>query len=454
MTGMMTTRHLRGLFCGLLASTAVLGSAAQAQESQSGNRSALTLSMGVTTGRNLDLDPGSDTSVTRLNGRIGYIYQMQTRQTLLRFNAAVAPETDDTSTGTYPSLGFRLEHEMPRNRVTLDAGYQRARVTDQSISVDDAGTIVAYDVSGERSLARVSAGFEGGLGMPLGYSLNMSHSEVDYFDLSQIGSYSPSKTDGVSGRLRLDLSPMTSASLNLSHQRYAADNNDRTRRTTDSASLGLSQRIDALTDIGFSIGRRQVETDRLSRGRQSESGTTFGLDLTRDDQLGGYSFGYDHTLTEQGQRDSVTVGRNREGKFGEFSGMIGLSKGENGDPDVIGSMSYTTDLPRDRLRASLSRSIRSDDAGEDVVSTRVSGSLSHTLTSANSLNFGVTASTLEYPDRDKVRLDASVGYQHFLTQDVSLQAGVRFGLLQETNEENADSQSLFLTLTREFEFLH
>lgn len=452
---MITRHHLRWALLGLWASTAVFGSAAQAQDSrEGGNRSTLTFSLGATTGKNLDLDAGSDKTTSRLTGRIGYLYEMRTRQTQLRFNAAVAPETDSDGSGTYPSFGLNLTHEAPRTKLTFGANYVRARVTDQSISVDEAGTIVAYDVSGERSLTGVSAGIEGGIGMPLGYNLNLSHSEVDYFNLPSGSDYAASKTDRISGRLRADISPMTQASLNLGHSRYASENADQTRRITDSASIGLSQRLDAITDLGFSIGRQRVETTRLSTGTKTKSGATFGLDLTRDDQLGSYTVSYDQSVTENGQRDSVLFGRSREGKFGKFSGTLGLSKGEEGDPDVIGSLNYTTDLPRDRLRASLSRAIRSDDDGNDVVSTRLTGGLSHTLSSVNALNFGVTASTLEYTSKDKVRLDASVGYQHLLTQDISLQAGMRFGFLQETDKEDADSQSLFLTLTREIEFLH
>lgn len=447
----MISRPWRGAALGgLLASAAVLCGPALAQQAE-GTRSTLTLGFGVESGRNLDLNPGSKDNSTRLTGTLGYNYVMQSRQTLLSFDAALAPETGDSGDGTYPSAGVKWQYEGARTRLNFDARYSEAKVTDQNLGFDeDTGAIIVYDGTGTRVMKRVSAGIEGGVDMPLGYTLQVDTSAVDYRGTS---SYSDSTSTGIKGGLRADVSAMTRLNLDLSHRLYESDNLDQTRRTTDRATFGVTQRIDALTSVTASIGDERVETRRVTQDTEIESGAIYGLGVTRADQLGSYGLRYDQSITENGAREALVASRDRETQFGKFAGTLGLSKGDTGGSDWIGSLTYATQLPRDTLSARFSRGVSTDDDGEDVVVTRLAGNIRHSLSEVNALNFGLVASATEYPDRDRTRLDATVSYQHLLTQDVSLQAGVQLRLAQDTDREDAKSQSVFLNLTRTFDFL-
>lgn len=440
-----------------LCGVCLTGGAALAQQADEGGaRSTITTSMGLTAGRNLDLDPGANDTTDRLNGVLGYTYQMRTRQTDLSFTAQVRPEKEDgDDAGFYPAVGLDLTHEAARTRFSLGANYGEARVTDQSLGFDaDTGAIIEYSGTGTRAVTTVQAGVEGGIDMPLGYSLGLTHTGINYRDMSAGSSYYDSTTDGVKAGLRADVSAMTSLSLNLGHRRYAAENPQRTTRTTDSLSFGLDQRVSALTMLNASVGRERIETERRGDETEKTSGMIYGLGVTRDDPLGSYQLNYNRSITENGQRDSVIFGRKRETQFGNFLGTIGISKGEESDADWIGSLAYGKKLPRDVLSAKMSRAVQTNDDGDDVVVTRISGSVSHAFSDLNSVNLGLMASGTEYPERDKTRFDATVSYQHLLTRDVSLEAGVRFGMATQTDREDADSQSLFLTVSRQFEFLN
>jgi hypothetical protein len=429
---------------------------ARKRATEGGTRSKITAGFGIEAGRNLDLNPGAKDNNARLNGTLGYVYEMRTRQTQLSFDARIQPQTDDNhNNGLYPRLGLNWQYEASRTRFNFGASYGEARVTDQSLGFDEnTGAIIEYDGTGTRVMKQATAGIEGGLDMPLGYTVQASRNDVDYRDMSASSSQAPSTSTTVKAGLRADVSSMTKLNLDLSHNRYTADNVDQVRRNTDGVTLGVTQRVDAITALQASIGRQRVETHRLGRATDTESGMVFGLGVTRNDTLGSYGLNYGRTIAESGARDTLTFNRDQQTRLGSFSAALGASRGDSKDVDWIGKLAYVAELPRDRLSASLSRAVQSDNNGDDVVVTRLSGNVQHALSEVNSLDFGLMASASEYPTRDSSRLDATMSYQHMLTQDVSLEAGVRLGLAQQSRREDAESQSLFLNLTRQFEFLH
>ncbi|RWR29828.1 hypothetical protein D2T29_13655 [Sinirhodobacter populi] len=446
--------HVGGALCGLLAVSVCTPLWAQ-EASEGGTRSTITTSIGVEAGRNLDLDPGMKDSSARLYGTLGYAYEMRTRQTLLSFDAEIQPQTDDDSSdGLYPNASLKWVHEASRTRFNFSADYTEAKVTDQSIGFDpDTGQIIDYDESGTRIRRHVSAGVEGGLDMPLGYSLQFNRSELDYRDTPANSSNAPNTSTGVQAMLRANVSSMTQLNLELAHQLYKSEGSSLRQRTTDMATLGVQQRFDALTMFSLSLGSSRIETERRNRPDETSDGLVVKFGLQREDPLGLYRLDINQLQTENGGRRYFTLGRDRETAVGTFSGTLGVTKADEGSTDWIGTLSYETELPRDSLKVSMVRSLSTDDDGDDVVVTRITGGVAHKLSDVNRLNFGLTASSTEYPDRDKQRLDATVSYAHTLTQTVSLEAGVKLGLAKSSYEEDADSQSLFLTLSRKFDFL-
>ncbi|RWR08141.1 hypothetical protein [Paenirhodobacter populi] len=428
----------------------------QNQVPAGGVLSTFSTQIGVEAGRNLDLDPGSKDKIARLYGLLGYSYRMTTRQTMLSFSAQIRPETDDNDQGLFPQGALQWTHEGARTRFSFGANYAEARITDQSIAFDDeTGQILNYDISGTRAQTRLNASVEGGIDMPLGYTLQVDRSEITYSD-TPAGStgYSDSTTTGAAAKLRADISAMTQLSLDLSHRLYEVEGGASLRqRTTDQASLGVQQRIDALWSVSASVGRSWIDTERIDRPDESIAGMTYVLGAKRADALGAYSFDFAQSQTESGSRRTVSLGRERETDLGRISGAIGISRGESGGSDMIGQLAFSTELPRDTLRANVARSVQTDDDGDDVVVTRISANVGHKLSEVNGLNFGLTASATEYPTYDKNRLDATVSYEHLLSRDVNLEAGVKMSLSQSGVQEDANSQSLFLTLSRNFNFL-
>lgn len=439
-----------------------------------GASSTLTTSFGVESGKNLDLVRGVNDTMTRLNGVVDYAYRLKTQQTDLSLELGIAPETDNSNSGSgdqlYPHARLKVTHDLSAaTNFSIDANYDEAKVTDQSLGFDSTtGQILDYAGSGTRVLRRLSAGIEHGKDLPFGYTLNANVSDVSYRNLtgqntSTGSSYRPSRSTSVSGGVHADVSPMTRLLLNLEHDLYTSDvsaaNGDAAsavrRRTTDSASVGIQQRLDTATMLNASIGYETVDTARLGVPNETVNGTIFGLGAQRDDTLGYYRADYGRQITQNGQRDSLTVTRERETTTGKLTGTFGISRGDSGSSDWIGSLDYGTELLRDKLTATLARSVQTDSDGNDVVVTRVAANAEHKLTDMSALDLGLVASSTEYPDYSSRRVDATFAYQHLLTRDVSVEAGLRYGLSQSgNNSQDADKQSVYLTLTRSFQFLH
>lgn len=456
------TRWCRAVLGGLLATAALTSLPASAQDQAvnpnapaEGRRSVFTFSLGGTHGRNLDLDPGVKDSSTWLQGGLSYAYMLTSRATDLTFSAAVNPQYEDGGdSALYPSAGLALTHTGARTRMSFNADYSQTRVSDQSIGYDDTGSVLTYAGSGRRNFRQASARIEGGIDMPFGYSLSARQSDVDYSDMEDTGDNAPTKTNSLALGLRADVSSMTRLTFDASQEKYDSEGTSETHRRTDDARLGLKQRVDGQTSLTASLGSARVRTERTNQPDKLSEGTVFGLGVTREDPLGSYSLGYNRNYTENGARDEFLFGRERETPLGAFSGRIGVSKGEDDGTDWIGDIGYRTTLSRQELTLNLARMVTTNDDGEDVVLTRISGNILHELSPVNALNFGLTASLSEAPDDETTRIDANVGYQHALNTQTSLEAGLRWGVSERTDREDAQMESVYLMLTRRFERLH
>ncbi len=433
------------------------GAQAQAQDQIEGTHSTIFTKIGMEAGRNLDLDPGANDKSARLYGALGYAYEMRTRQSQLSFDARVRPQTDDDNgDGLFPQGSLRWMHETARMRFSFDASYAEAKVTDQSIAFDETtGQILNYDTSGTRIQTRVGGKVEGGVDMPFGYTISVDQSKIDYRDTGPENGDTPNTSTGAGVTLRADVSSMTQLNLILNHRYYETEGSrSLSSRTTNMAMVGIQQRIDALTSVSASVGETSIRTEKVNAPDETRNGMSFVLGGKRLDPLGSYQVNLTQSQTQNGSRQDFTIGRDRETPFGSFSGLIGASQGEAGGADWIGKMSYKTELPRDMLTASMGRSVQTDDDGDDVVVTLASAQIGHKLSEVNRLNFGLTASMTEYASYDKSRLDATMSYTHDLTENISLEAGLEFGVAKTSDQETARSQSVFLSLSRNFDFLH
>lgn len=435
---------------GMVVSAALAPWPVLSQETETGRKGVFSIGIDLEAGNNVNLKSNGNGSDYRASTRLGYDYRLKTETTELTFGLSANPEFvahEDVTAQPKLTLGFT--QRSARSELSFTADYQRSKVTDQSIAYETDGTPLYYDGTGERGLGSVTAKLTGGIDQPFVYVLGLNHSKVDYFG-ETAGDQSPTRNTGATLDLRADLSSTRQLGLSFSHRLYEVDNSAALSRRSDSARVSLSQRINAVTRLGFSVGHSKVESERVS-GTTTVSGTTWGLSLTRDDPRGTTALSYDRSFSETGTRDDVLLSRKAETRLGKFDGSIGLTRGETGSTDVIAGLGYEMELPRDRLSLDLSRRITTNDAGEDVLLTQFAGNYAHEISSVNALNFGLTANLSEAPDEKRTRVDGSISYSHDLTPEAALSAGVRLGLSKRTGLDDTDRQALFISFDRRFE---
>ncbi|WP_349294629.1 hypothetical protein ABEB22_21160 (plasmid) [Thioclava sp. 'Guangxiensis'] len=453
-SGRRTALFSGALLLGVLSGMPVLlPGAAMAQEIE-GSHSALGLSMGIEAGRNLDLESDNEARESRLNTALSYRLSRQTARASLDLGSNLRWYLEDGGEDVFlPRLNGAYRLEGARSRLTLGLGYTRTEVTDQSVSYDDTGTLTSYDGTGLRSVLNGSAGFEGGIDAPLGYSLGYRHTDVSY-DGTRSGSFSASTRDFYDLGLRLTPDALGEVRLDLHHDRYRVDNSTRTERLTSRITLSGTRRLDAITRLSLGVGYSEIDTTRTTID-SARQGMGFSLGVVRDDPLGHSSASLSRALTASGQRDELVIGRVRTLKTGRLEGLVGLSRSDRGSLDWIASLDWVSERPRDTLRVGLTRRISSDNDNNDVVVTRVNGTLSHKFGEASSLRLALQASLQDNETgASRQRASASLSYLRQLTRETRLDLGLRKEYSRNTSDRTANSEVVFVTLERDLDFLH
>lgn len=266
--------------------------------------------------------------------------------------------------------------------------------------------------TGTRASTSLKAAIRWGEGQPLSYGLTATSNETDYSNTSS--TLFDSQRVGLTGEVTARLSPVTSVSLNLGRSRFTDD-------------------------------------DPISGTRIT---TTFGGNLRHERDNGTISIGLSVARTEDGSRESLTFGRNFELAQGTLDVNLGFTRGVSGGTTVTGSLGWQQELPNGALSAAVKRSVGPGaDDGERIISTLSLG-MSRDLSPLIGLNLG-----LNYVDSEETATGASVTNADFsasvsyaLTSDWSLDMGYTHRLRDTSTGPEASSDTLFLSIGRNFSF--
>jgi outer membrane usher protein FimD/PapC len=263
--------------------------------------------------------------------------------------------------------------------------------------------------TGNRRATRFDVRLDLGTAAPLGASLAAGFDRNDYSDVSD-ADLVDNQTLSLEGTLRLRFSETLSGDVSLRHERYEAEDAAATRRETEDLDIGLRQaispRLDVSAGVGFSVER--VEE--------------FGTATTSDDV-------------------TARVGLDLDLPNGGLAVDIGLDSAE---------ISFRQTLPRGSLSAALSHNPDADGSGSTSVAAL---NYSQSLSAVSGLNLGLSYSDFSDPDENDVtRTDLTASYTHSLTEDWGLTAGASLTRRDEATLGAASSSTLFLSLSRDFEF--
>ncbi|MEI4473720.1 hypothetical protein [Frigidibacter sp. MR17.24] len=312
-----------------------------------------------------------------------------------------------------PFVAFGWERSNGSARIGLDLRYAKvdqSSLSYRSVDVTDPDP-EAYDVTGTRTQrsAGLSLGF--GLDGPLATSLGYTASQTDYSgDTTRDGS------------------------------------------RTDTASLGFNARLAPALTGSLGFGYQVYESD--TPGEDTTRTPTVNLGLTRDRPAGALTANLGYEDRDEGQLVNLTFGGLEERAHGSVSWQLGASDFD-GETNLIGALGWSRDLPTGTVSLEATRAVRTSDQNESRLVTAFSFDYRHALTQVDSLGLGLGYTESESVGSDDSSANGSLrmSWNRELTQDWTLSTGYEYRRREETGVEDADSNSLFLTIGRDFVLL-
>jgi hypothetical protein len=385
----------------------------------------------------------------------------ETNSQRLSFSASGSLKAeDDPVTGT--STGFadpsvRLNYSRATSDAAFDvsAFYREADVNNTIFDdllrpedlIADPGTLRTYGGDVELSY---------GLASPLGFTIYAGTTIREYQD-----TIDPDLSDNTSDRygasLNFRFSPVTQVGLNADWTEYRDEGIDAFDRTEASYSVSLSHELRNDLRLTGSLGYTDGET------------TEIGEDPTYDEQFaslglrqgvanGAYTAGLSFLeRSNQSDRVSLDLGREMELPAGALSFGMGLTQTDSSDLELLGSLDWTQELPQGVISVFFDQSITSNSDNEDTLLSRLSVDYQHQINSVSSFTLAMDLSRTK--DAGSGRIDTIDGrtranfaaiYSHELTQDWNLNMGYERRQYDEVGGDKAESDSVFLTLTRGF----
>jgi len=304
-----------------------------------------------------------------------------------------------------PDLGLRYTREVPN--AIFSAGVQYRS--------DDVGTfdedLSVADLSGRRIDTSADLRLETGRTAPLGFAISTSFRKTDYADTSD-----PDLIDteialfGVESRLRF--SEVVESRIGLTYQREA--------------------RADALNEV-IETGTASVGLAYLLANGTAAADLTF---LSND---------------EEGDRTTFVIGRTLVLPTAAVSARLGLTNGDVGGTDIIGSLSWTQDLPNGAVDLLVERRISFDEVAVGPVATTLfSLGFAHEINNLSSLGLSLSNEVADAPSERFELSQVSAIYRYAFTEDWGLDSGVRYRVRRD-GDGQSDSVDIFVALSRSFE---
>lgn len=321
-----------------------------------------------------------------------------------------------------PSIAFAYGREGAGSSLDLNARAQETEIdfVRDLADLDDGGVIeIPDDISdltgtGTRRSLSADVALRWRQDTPLGFGVLAGISDTSYHDASSTSLHDFRRAWlGVSAQMLLD--KITSVNLDLRNTHYTSDD-------------PLNTNLDTLT---------------------------FSADLVREFPAGSLTGQAVASRTDEGNRYDLSIGGSREFPLGVVSASIGATHMASGHTGLIGGANLNYELPRSIVTASLQRTVLTDNDDSERLFTMFSLGLVQELTPRSLFSVDMfyaisDASFTGGQDVDTASLTATYSYD--VTEDWGLNLGYRHRLRKEGGQPNVNSNAVFVSLGRSFEF--
>ena len=367
--------------------------------------------------------PGNSTVSTT---RLSFALKSETKTERLSFTASTAVRaaygSGVTNKGTNlddPRFDLAYSRDVGNSVLSVGANYRRSDVQflrPLSDFLDANGQIIlptdASDLTGtgNRTDYGVNGSLAWGVTAPFGVTVSAGASGLTYSQVSN-----PALTDtqrrNIAANFRLRLNDVTDGNVRLGFDQFE---NVATANTTNSRTLAIGltrQLVDGSLNATFTA-------------RNSAGGTRLGFDVRRDVQLPTGSLGYG----------------------------VGLTKPDGGSIGVTGALDWQYQLPQANISARLNRSVTFNTANVEQLQTTLALGYNQALSPRTGMAVNLSYSVADPAGLANDTTNANFGASYFIavTSDWNMSLGYNYNMRNNDTVGRANSNSVFLGLSRNF----
>lgn len=442
-----------------IATVLVGATEAVAQETESAMSATFGFSTNVEVDSNRALDEVSLGTTTSVTEELSFGLSSETRLQILEFNATASlryarlPDGDTEFVFDRPGFDLGYTRFGADSSFGIAADYRTSDVTDAIDDIDatdddltpEEGTITRYGASLTYSF---------GIDAPFGMTFEASTNRREYSDTTD-ATLVDSETNRFGVDATLQFSPVTQGTAGVSFTRLIEDETDVRTEDQTSYSFGLSHELRQGLTLSGTLGYRETEVNQAGVSA-SEDGIFASFDAVQELSNGSVSAGVDFDHDDGVETVSLSFGRSMELRDGSISGMLTVTQIEDEDPQLLASVDYLKTLPRGEFSVGLSQTLSRNSDDNDVKFSRLDLGYRQAITSVSSIDLSMEVSHLEDAGAGdaltQTRTSISAAYSHELTEDWDLSVGYRYRSFANEGASLAESNSVFMGLSRSLAF--
>lgn len=315
---------------------------------------------------------------------------------------------------------------------------------DPDALIVDGGTREAYGVSGR---------FEIGTDGPLGLDLRARHNVTNYIGTNDLELVDKDKTSvDATARFRLNraLTARAVAGYSRSDEEVPLMN---TSRRNSYIGVGLEGETAGGVEYSGDITLDDTETFVLGALASDDSGVGISLDATKAQPNGSIGVNIGSHVDETGRRTTASVRRSFDLPNGSLSLSLGVADQEGADAELTTRVSYLREFSDSQLRAEVIQSPSTND-GDAFLNTSVRINYMQDINAISSWDAGFSYGSADIIDgaSGDTRTSATVAYSRDLTEDWNLRAGVEVIRIDDDAGADRSSNTVFVTIGRDFSF--
>lgn len=394
---------------------------------------------------------GEFRSITSISGDLASTTRSQ--QLTLGFTLGVELGDDDFELGT-TGVDASFTRFGQTSEFGIEGNYFRRRIESATFTIlDELGDELDITVTeGTRVDYAYGVRYEFGQNAPFTGQLRARQAFRE-FETDSTAAFD-SRSTNLDADFGLELDPATQLTFGTAYSNRDEDDDEDTYREQYDFGLGLGRDLSETDRIAFRGTYRTGDvTSGIGAARSTSDFEGFGgsLSFNRSLRNGEFRVSASRQVNEGGTVDDLRLGRSIDFPAArlDLDGGVILSDGEVLPAIRVG---YTRDAPAGQIRLSLNQrsGLNSDD--ETVLNTIGSASYNQTINALSSVGLSVSLASQSVVGGDDTtnRLNAGASYNRTIARDFGLTAGYRYALISETGTDDRSSNTVFVTLSRNF----